>query len=218
MREALRSAFGYAGYEPGAEFAGMPVSAETLAAATAAAGEAAVEEGSKHANSTIVTDEKGADLSTQYVVAVSPPSKDFGGDVDTQEEYRGVGWLGAEAAAAAAGAAAEAAMGAAGVAAGVAAEVAAIATAATMKVATPFGRKVDEDGSGKEERNRKSELVESWGEWKSTSEEEEEFGKGKLGGRPKKIDARKAMNITLTSQPSLEVRGVGLEAMFFYYK
>lgn len=164
MRDALRSAFGYTSTPGGTE----ELPAETLAAAAAAAGDAAVQEGSK-----------------RYL------------------DERDGRWLGAEAAAAAAGAAAGAAMGAAGVAAGVAADVAAAATAATFKVAAPFGRREDS-------------AEDAWragGSWAGMmNKDDQEFGRGDLGVRPRKLDPVKAMDVVVNpvASSSLKVNAPGI--------
>lgn len=99
MRDALRSAFGYGLVAP---TAGVP--AETLEAATLAAGNAAVAEGAKQ-----LLEGKSSSPTGRYLDELGPGGGGGGGsgDADAAEKKKTDGlWLGAEAAAYAAGAAA----------------------------------------------------------------------------------------------------------------
>lgn len=180
MREALRSTFGYGGL--------VDVPPETLAAATAAAGDAAVEEGNRALLSSNA-DGKIINPTQQYLDYLSPPSE------EDEENGR---WLGAEAAADAAGAAAGAVMGAAGQAAGVAAEVAAAAVSGTIKVASPVlgaGPKKEEDEGDEGGDRWQFAGGRSWR--RDRHRDDQEFGEGPLDVRPKRLDPEKAVDMEL---------------------
>ena len=192
MAQYLRSTFGYGIGEPA-----TGVTEETLAAAAAAAGDAALLEGQKQLEAKASTGRAPAlDGEKEIEGKSASPTARYLGDLSPASDKETVArWSGSEAAAAAAEAAAGAVMDAAGVAAGVAADVAAAATAATYNVAAPFGQAEEED--------------EGWqvtGSTKKGKTDAGEFGKGKLTVKPRSLDPLKASDMIIDPVSSNSLR------------
>lgn len=197
---ALTSAFGY-----GAIGSASALAPEVFAAAAEAAGNAAVAEATTAANG---QDGKSLSPTTQYLEDLSPS----GG---TEEEREEAGrWRGAEIAAMAAADAAGAAAGAAGSAAGVAAEYAAAAAAATLAVAAgslPFGTDREDDMATRSSSGGGWQVAGRWRKgWDLASDDDDDadFGEGRLGIKPKRLERQKAEDMVLDpmSSAGLKVR------------